>query len=43
VGHAPAKFDESGILADEELRDQLREALDVLIEEASVAPVALAV
>jgi chromate reductase, NAD(P)H dehydrogenase (quinone) len=43
VGHAPTKFDESGILADEELRDQLSEALDVLIEEASVSPVALAV
>ena len=43
VGHAPTKFDASGVLVDEELRDQLREGLDVLIGEASVAPVALAV
>jgi len=43
VGHAPAKFDASGVVVDEELRDQLREALDVLIGEASVAPMALAV
>jgi len=43
VGHAPAKFDESGALVDEELNDQLREALDVLAAEAPVRPVALAV
>ena len=42
VGHAPAKFDESGALVDEELNDQLREALDVLAAEAPVRPVALA-
>jgi chromate reductase len=43
VGHAPTKFDESGRLVDEELRDQLREALDVLLAELPVRPVALAV
>ena len=43
VGHAPAKFDGSGALVDEELNDQLREALDVLAAEAPVRPVALAV
>jgi chromate reductase len=43
VGHAPAKFDETGALADEELNDQLREALEVLAAEAPVRPVALTV
>ncbi len=42
VGHAPAKFDGSGALVDEELNDQLREALEVLAAEAPVRPVALA-
>src|SRR5204863_7353985 len=42
VGHAPTKFDEAGALVDEELNDQLREALDVLAAEAPVRPVALA-
>ena len=43
VGHAPTKFDGGGALVDEELNDQLREALDVLAAEAPVRPVALAV
>ena len=43
VGHAPTKFDEEGTLVDEELTDQLREALEVLGAEAPVRPVALAV
>src|SRR5437762_6306891 len=42
VGHAPTKFDEHGALVDDELNDQLREALDVLAAEAPVRPVALA-
>ena len=43
VGHAPTKFDEAGALVDEELVDQLAEALEVLAAEAPVRPVALAV
>jgi chromate reductase len=43
VGHAPAKFDETGALVDEELNDQLREALEVLAAEVPLRPVALAV
>lgn len=43
VGHAPTKFDESGALVDEELVDQLREALDVLLAETPARPVAAAV
>jgi chromate reductase len=43
VGHAPTKFDEDGTLLDEELTDQIREALEVLGAEAPVRPVALAV
>ena|SRR6266542_2291515 len=43
VGHAPAKFDESGVLVDEDLRDQLGEALDVVIAETPARRVALAV
>jgi chromate reductase, NAD(P)H dehydrogenase (quinone) len=42
VGHAPTKFGEDGTLVDEELRDQLREALEVLAAEATVSPLALA-
>jgi hypothetical protein len=42
VGHAPTKFDEDGALVDEELTEQLREALEVLGAEAPVRPVALA-
>jgi chromate reductase, NAD(P)H dehydrogenase (quinone) len=43
VGHAPEKFDEEGSLTDEELNEQLVEALEVLLAEAPVRPVALAV
>jgi chromate reductase len=43
VGHAPTKFDEEGRLVDEELRDQLAEALEVLRAEMPAWPVALAV
>ena len=44
VGHAPAKFDDAGALMDEELVEQLGEALVVLDAEcAPVRPVALAV
>ena len=43
VGHAAEKFDESGLLVDEEVRDQLREALDVVVGEASPRAVAFAV
>jgi len=40
VGHAPAKFDASGALVDEEIEEQLREAIEVLFAEA---PIILAV
>ena len=43
VGHAPSKFDEEGRLVDEELREQLAEALGVLLAEMPARPVALAV
>jgi chromate reductase, NAD(P)H dehydrogenase (quinone) len=43
VGHAPTRFDEQGRLVDEELRDQLAEALDVLLAETPARQVALAV
>jgi hypothetical protein len=43
VGHAPTKFDEEGRLVDEELREQLAEALEVLRAEMPARPVALAV
>lgn len=43
VGHAPTKFDQFGTLVAEELRDELRESLEVLAAEASPRPVALAV
>jgi chromate reductase, NAD(P)H dehydrogenase (quinone) len=43
VGHAPAKFDEEGRLVDEELREQLAEALEVLRAELPGQPVAIAV
>jgi chromate reductase, NAD(P)H dehydrogenase (quinone) len=43
VGHAPTKFDEEGRLIDEELREQLAEALEVLRAEMPARPVALAV
>ncbi len=41
VGHAPAKFDVDGSLMDEELNEQLVEALEVLVAESPVRPVAL--
>jgi len=43
VGHAPTRFDEDGTLRDEELRDQLLEALDVLLAETPAQFLALAV
>jgi chromate reductase len=41
VGHAGTRFDESGTFVDEDLRNELREALDVLLSELPVRPVAL--
>jgi chromate reductase len=43
VGHAPTKFDEAGRLVDAELEEQLQEALDVLLAELQVRPLAIAV
>jgi len=43
VGHAPTKFDEHGTLADEELRDQLAEAVETLLAETPARHLALAV
>jgi len=43
VGHAPTKFDDEGSLQDEDLRDQLREALDMLLAETPAQYLALAV
>jgi chromate reductase len=43
VGHAPMKFDEKGSLIDEEIVEQLQEALGVALPEELVRPVALAV
>src|SRR5436190_18337696 len=43
VGHAPTRFDDAGRLIDGELEQQLREALDVLLAELQVRPLALAV
>jgi chromate reductase len=43
VGHAPSKFDEQGRLVDGEILEQLQEAVEVLLAEAPVRPVALAV
>ena len=40
VGHAPSKFDEHGAVIDEEIEDQLREALEVLAVEAPFSLVA---
>ena len=41
VGHAHAKFDESGTLVVEELRDELQEALYLLAAEVAPRPIAL--
>jgi len=43
VGHAPTRFDEAGTLIDEDLRDQLREAIEVLLAEAPRRRLAVAV
>lgn len=43
VGHAPAKFDEQGRLVDEELAEQLQEALEVLLAEEPARRLAIAV
>ncbi len=43
VGHAPTKFDELGALVDEELEDQLREAIGVLLAETPARLLAAAV
>jgi chromate reductase len=43
VGHAPTKFDESGRLVDEEIRDQLREAIGVVLAETPARLLAVAV
>jgi chromate reductase len=43
VGHAPAKFDDEGRLVDEEITEQLREAVEILLAEEMVRPMALAV
>jgi chromate reductase, NAD(P)H dehydrogenase (quinone) len=42
VGHAPTKFDDDGRLVDEEIVEQLQEALGLLLAEAPEFPVALA-
>jgi chromate reductase len=34
VGHAPERFDEDGILNDDDLREQLAEVLELLVEAA---------
>jgi chromate reductase, NAD(P)H dehydrogenase (quinone) len=36
VGHAAEKFDESGMLVDDEIEEQLREALELLAAEAPI-------
>jgi chromate reductase len=38
VGRAAQRFDESGRLVDEELRDELRSAVETLVAEATPAP-----
>jgi chromate reductase, NAD(P)H dehydrogenase (quinone) len=43
VGHAQMKFDEEGRLVDEEIVEQLQEAVEILLAEEPVRPVALAV
>jgi chromate reductase len=40
VGHAQEKFDEGGVLIDDEVRQGLRDSLDVLLAEARPAAVA---
>jgi chromate reductase, NAD(P)H dehydrogenase (quinone) len=43
VSHAPEKFDEAGTVVDEELSQQLREALDALLMESPARRMTLAV
>jgi chromate reductase, NAD(P)H dehydrogenase (quinone) len=43
VGHAPTRFDDEGTLHDEDMRGQLREALDALLAETPAGYLALAV
>lgn len=43
VGHAHMKFDEDGRLIDEEVAGQLQEAMEILLAEELVRPLALAV
>ena len=38
VGRAAQRFDEAGRLVDEELRDELRSAVETLVAEATPAP-----
>ena len=40
VGHAPTRFDDEGNLIDADVREQLRETLEVLVAETSPARVA---
>jgi chromate reductase len=42
VGHAPDRFDETGRLMDEELREQLAETVDLLLAEAPALQAAAA-
>jgi chromate reductase len=37
VGHAPTRFDEQGRLVDDEIRDQLREVVELLVTEVLVS------
>src|SRR5438477_522677 len=43
VGHAPTRFDAGGTLLDEDMRDQLGEAVDALVAETPAGYLALAV
>jgi len=43
VGHAPTRFDADGTLLDEDIRDQLGEAIDALLAETPAGYLALAV
>jgi chromate reductase len=41
VGHAPMRFDDEGRLVDEEIVEQLQEAVEILLAEETIRPVAL--
>lgn len=43
VGHAPTRFDEHGALVDEDLREQLRETVEVLVAETPARRLASAI